>query len=86
MTLKTHIQRRAPEIVNPIRPDCRLHIGPRQPLEVGRGHVDDFEVPGRDVGEERGALGRPLRFRDVEKPVWERPFAGSVGGDGVSFW
>lgn len=77
------VQRSAAEIVDPVRLDRPPHFRPRQALEVGRRDVDDFEVPGRDVGEEGRALGRPLGFGDVEEPVGERPFAGFVFGGGV---
>ena len=80
------VQRRAAEFVDSVGSDRPLHLGPRQALELGRGDVDDFEVAGRDVGEEGRALGRPLGFGDVEEPVGQGPFSGSVFGDGVCGW
>ena len=77
------IQRRAAEIVDFVRPNRLLDLRPRQTLEIGVWGVYDFEVPRRDVGEERRALGRPLGFGDVDEPVGEGPFSGFVGGDGV---
>ena len=77
------VQRSATEIVDVVRFDRRLHLGPRQALELGFREVDDFEVPGRDVGEERRALGRPLGFGDVEEPVREGSFSRLVLRDGV---
>lgn len=77
------IQRRAAEIVDAVGSDRSLHFRPCQALELGFGTVDDFEVPGRDVGEEGGALGRPVGFGDVEEPVGEGSFSGSVCRGGV---
>lgn len=77
------IQRRAAEIVDPVRPDRLLDLRPRQTLELGVWGVDDFAVPWGDVGEEGRALGRPLGFGDVDEPVGEGPLAGFVGGGGV---
>lgn len=80
------VQRRAAEVVDPVRSDRPPHLRPGQALELGRGDVDDFEVPGRDVGEEGRALGRPLGLGDVEEPVGQGPFPGPVFGVGVCGW
>lgn len=77
------VQRSATEIVDAVRFDRRLHLRPRQALELGLREVDDFEVPGRDVGEECWAFGRPLGFGDVEEPVGEGSFSHLVFRDGV---
>ena len=76
------VERRAAELLDPVGPDRPPHLRPRQAPERGFGDVDDVEVPGRDVGEEGWAVGRPLGFGDVEEPVGEGPFPGSVGGEG----
>lgn len=63
------VQRRAAELVDAVRFDRLPYFGPRQALEVAFREIYDFEIPGRDVREERWALGWPLGFRDVEEPV-----------------
>ena len=80
------VQRGAAELGDAVGPDGLLHLGPGQRPEVGVGGVEDLEVAVREVGEEGGALGRPLGFRDVEQPVGQGPFAGSVFGGGVGRW